>query len=135
MKLAILAITLAAATTVSSAAPSHDFAARSPEPSWLGSRGCKSWWQVCGVKAKRDASNLISVTQESVADQYSQVIKSLSHAKELANSGSEPTAMDSTGYTHEAFLYDFYGGGKAPATAKNNATSTPGCVHLGLCNI
>lgn len=135
MKLAILAIALAAATTVSSAAPSNNFDARSPEPNFLSSGGCRHWWQVCGVKAKRDAPNTINVTQESVADQYSQVLKTLNYAKELSKSGSEPKALDNSGYTHQAFLYDFYGGDKAPATAKHSATSTPGCVQLGLCEI
>lgn len=134
MKLAVVAIALAAATTVSSAVPSHEFSARAPEPAFWNNRGCQHWWQICGIKAKRDASPS-SVTQESIADQYSQVIKTLNYAKELSKSGEGNKAMDNTGYTYKAFLFDFYGGDKVPATAKHTASSKPGCVELGLCDI
>jgi hypothetical protein len=135
MNFAILATALAAASTVSSAAPSHDFDARSPQPIFWNTRGCKHWFMVCGVKAKRDVGNPSSITQEAIADHYSQVIKAVNYSKELSKAGSEPKALDDTGYTHEALLYDFYGGDKAPAGAKHDATSTPGCVTLGLCDI
>jgi len=43
--------------------------------------------------------------------------------------------MDSTGYTHEAFLFYFYSGDRALATAKHTTDSKPGCAELGLCGI
>lgn len=134
MKLTLVAIALAAAITVSSAAPSNDFFARSPKPIFWNTRGCEHWWQICGLKTKRDSSPT-SVTQESIADQYSHVIKALRSAKELSKSGGGSNAMDQTGYTHDAFLFDFYGGDKVPATAKHDTSSQPGCVDLGLCDV
>ena len=132
MKFTILTIAFAAASAVSSAAPSHEFAARSPAPT---NHGCEPWmWMICGIKAKRDADTT-GASISAAADYYSQVVKTVKHSKDLVAAGAKPTAITADGYTHEAFLYDFYGGDKAPEGAKHNETSTPGCVVLGLCDI
>jgi hypothetical protein len=137
MKVAVVTLALAAATTVSSAAPSHDFAARAPEPYFWNTRGCPHWWQICGLKAKRDAGGAAaSPSQEAIADQYAKVVSTLNYAKQLSESGEAGKAtLDSTGYTYEAFLFDFYGGDTAPPTAKHTLSSKPGCVELGLCDV
>ena len=135
MKFAVLATVLAAATTVSSAAPSHEFSARSPGYSVKWRPGCQIWqFMICGLKAKRDAETPGGAS--AAAEYYSNIVKTVQHSKNLYNSGKEPTDLTGNGYTHEAFLYDFYGGeGEAPEGAKHNASSTPGCVTLGLCDI
>jgi hypothetical protein len=138
MKFAILATALAAASTVSSAAPSHEFAERAPSPWRPQARpGCQPWmWMICGVKAKRDTDTTTGASISGAADYYSQLVKTVKLSKDLAAAGSKPTAITPDGYTHEAFLYDFYGGdAKVPQGAKHNETSTPGCVVLGLCDI
>jgi hypothetical protein len=136
MKVAVVALALAAATTVSSAAPSHDFAARAPEPIFWNTRGCPRWWKICGLKAKRDAGADAGVSQEAIADQYAKVVTTLNYAKQLSETGEASKAtLDRTGYTYEAFLFDFYGGDDAPPTAKHTPSSKPGCVELGLCDI
>ena len=137
MKFAVLATVLAAASTVSSAAPSHEVVARAPSPWSPHFRpGCQPWlWMICGIKAKRDGDSTGSDVSAK-ADYYSQIVKMAQHSKELYQSGAKPTDLTGDGYTHEAFLYDFYGGdGKAPEGAKHNEKSTPGCVVLGLCDI
>jgi hypothetical protein len=137
MKVAVVILALAAATTVSSAAPSHDFAARAPAPVFWNTRGCPHWWKICGLKAKRDAGAAAGGTsQEAIADQYAKVVATLHDAKLLAESGEAGKAtLDSTGYTYAAFLFDFYGGDSAPPTAKHTPSSKPGCVELGLCDV
>ena len=75
MKVAVVTLALAAATAVSSAAPSHDFAARAPEPAFWNHRGCPYWWQICGLKAKRDAAGAASTSQEAIADHYAGIAK------------------------------------------------------------
>jgi hypothetical protein len=136
MKVAVVTLALAAATAVSSAAPSHDFAARAPEPAFWNHRGCPYWWQICGLKAKRDAAGAASTSQEAIADHYAKVVATLHEAQQLSESGEAGKAtLDSTGYTYEAFLFDFYGGDSAPPTAKHTPSSKPGCVELGLCDV
>jgi hypothetical protein len=136
MKVAVVILALAAATTVSSAAPSHDFAARAPAPVFWNTRGCPRWWKICGLKAKRDDDDAAGTSQEVIADHYAKVIATLHEAKELSQSGEAGKAtLDGTGYTYEGFLFDFYGGDSAPPTAKHTPSSKPGCVELGLCGV
>src|ERR1700727_1277877 len=84
MKFAVLATVLAAATTVSSAAPSHEFSPRSPGYSVKWRPGCQIWqFMICGLKARRDTETPGGAS--AAAEYYSNIVKTVQHSKNLYN--------------------------------------------------
>lgn len=88
----------------------------------------------CGLKAR----SLDAPTMDNGTAHFAQFVRTVDAAKYLWH--SHAPANTTTGYSHLAFLYDFYGASAdnsttPPEGARHNASMDPGCKTINMCDL